>query len=220
MHAVRATPNIEWWDQDLTAASSYEAITLKFFLISAAGTIITLCVECPVLIAPPPGQTKKEQKKSCRQRCADALKEQVEVCLGLEAPPLPKIKKSNLMRVLGGEVVKDPTAVEARMNRQIKERHKGRLKANEKCKLTNEQHQEKLAATQENDLARGIHFPAFRIETLENGRHRYKININTEQLASTGNCVLNRKFNLVIVEGRIYSITKFRKLMMNKIGSD
>ena len=110
--------------------------------------------------------------------------------------------------------------MEARVNREIKERHEGHLKANEERKLTKEQHHEKLAANQENGLARGIHVPAFRIEALANRRHRYNININTEQLAWTGNCVLDRKFNLVIVKGRIHSITKFRKLMVSRTESD
>jgi len=162
--------------------------------------------------------TKKEQKKVRRQRRAEALKEkQAKVRLGLEPPPPPKIKKSNLMRVLGEEAVKDPTAVEARVNREIKERHEGHLRANEERKLTKEQRHEKLAANQEKDLARGIHVLVFRIETLANGRHRYKININAEQLALTGICILNPKFNLVIVEGGIHAITKFRKLMVNRI---
>ncbi|CUS15861.1 unnamed protein product, partial [Tuber aestivum] len=233
MHADKAfarepPPEIEWWDQGLTTASSYEAITPETLLISAADTIVTYYVQHPVLLAPPQDQlapamkpfplTKKEQKKVRRQRRAEALKEkQAKVRLGLEPPPPPKIKKSNLMRVLGEEAVKDPTAVEARVNREIKERHEGHLKANEERKLTKEQRHEQLAANQEKDLARGIHVLVFRIETLANGRHRYKININAEQLALTGICILNPKFNLVIVEGGIHSITKFRKLMVNRI---
>ncbi|RPB04173.1 PRP3-domain-containing protein [Choiromyces venosus 120613-1] len=233
MHADKAfsrepPPEIEWWDQGLTTASSYEAITPGSLLISVPDTIVTHYVQHPVLLAPPQDQlappmkpfplTKKEQKKVRRQRRAEALKEkQAKVRLGLEPPPPPKIKKSNLMRVLGEEAVKDPTAVEARVNREIKERHEEHLKANEERKLSKEQRHEKLAANQEKDLARGIHVLVFRIETLANGRHRYKININAEQLALTGICILNPKFNLVIVEGGIHAITKFRKLMLNRI---
>ena len=57
----------------------------------------------------------------------------------------------------------------------------------------------------------------FRIETLENGKHRFKINKNAEQLGLTGICIFSPKFNLVIVEGGPYSINKYKKLMMNRI---
>lgn len=221
-------PEIEWWDQGLTTASSYESITPGTLLITVPDTIVTHYVQHPVLLSPPQDKlapplkpfplTKKEQKKVRRQRRAEALKEkQAKVRLGLEPPPPPKIKKSNLMRVLGEEAVKDPTAVEARVNREIRERHETHLKMNEERMLSKEQRLEKLVANQEKDLARGIHVLVFRIETLANGRHRYKININADQHALTGICILNPKFNLVIVEGGQHSITKFKKLMMNRI---
>ena len=60
---------------------------------------------------------------------------QAKIHLRLEPPPPLKIKKSNLVRVLGEETVKDPTAVEARVSREIKEAHEGHLKANEELKL-------------------------------------------------------------------------------------
>lgn len=121
------------------------------------------------------------------------------------------------MRVLGDEAVKDPTAVEARVNKEIQDRYETHLKMNEERKLTKEQRHEKLHVNQEKDQSMGIHCLVLRIETLANGRHRYKININAEQLALTGICILNPKFNLVIVEGGSYSITKYRKLMTNRI---
>ena len=46
------------------------------------------------------------------------------------------------MRVLGEEAVKDPTAVEARVNRDIAERHAKHVEANEERKLTKEQKHE------------------------------------------------------------------------------
>lgn len=71
---------------------------------------------------------------------------QTKIHLRLEPPPPLKIKKSNLVRVLGEETAKDPTAVEARVSREIKEPHEGHLKANEELKLTREKRHEKLAA--------------------------------------------------------------------------
>ncbi|KAL7273940.1 U4/U5/U6 small nuclear ribonucleoprotein prp3 [Rhizina undulata] len=221
-------PEIEWWDQGLTANATYADLDTPAMRIDTHDSIITHYIQHPIQLEPPMEKhipppkplplTKKEQKKIRRQRRAEIQKEkQAKVRLGLEPPPPPKVKKSNLMRVLGEEAVKDPTAVEARVNREIKERLDGHLATNEERKLTKEQRLEKLALNQEKDLQKGIYCLVFRIETLANGKHRYKININADQLALTGICIMNPKFNLVLVEGGQHSITKYKKLMLNRM---
>lgn len=161
--------------------------------------------------------TKKEQAKVRRQRRAADLKEkQDKVRLGLEPPPPPKVKKSNMMRVLGEEAVKDPTAVEARVNREIAERLDKHLQVNEERKLTKEQRIQKLEVNQQKDVDLGVHVLVFRVESV-NAKHKFKINKNAEQLALTGICLFNPKFNLVIVEGGSWAITKYKKLMLNRI---
>ncbi|KAI5285967.1 hypothetical protein KEM54_000171, partial [Ascosphaera aggregata] len=162
--------------------------------------------------------TPKEQAKVRRQRrMADLKEQQDKIRLGLVPAPPPKVKKSNLMRVLGEEAVKDPTAVEARVNREIAARHEQHIQANEERKLTKEQRHEKLANQQEQDAARGIHLCVFKINNLANGRHRFKISKNAEQHALTGVCILNPRFNLVVVEGGAHSIHAYKKLMLNRI---
>lgn len=189
---------------------------------------MTLYIQHPIQLEPPQDKhiplpkplplTKKEQKKVRRQRRAEELKEkQAKVRLGLEPPPPPKIKKSNMMRVLGEEAVKDPTAVETRVNKEIRERLENHLRQNEERKLTQDQRHEKLQVNQEKDVAKGIQCLVIRVESLANGKHRFKINKNAEQLGLTGICIFSPKFNLVIVEGGPYAITKYRKLMLNRI---
>jgi U4/U6 small nuclear ribonucleoprotein PRP3 len=121
------------------------------------------------------------------------------------------------MRVLGEEAVKDPTAVEARVNREIAERKQTHEDMNEERKLTKEQRQEKLAQQQDGDAAKGIFVTVYRIDNLANGRHRFKISKNAEQDALTGVCIMHPKFNLVIVEGGKHSIQHYKKLMLNRI---
>jgi U4/U6 small nuclear ribonucleoprotein PRP3 len=219
---------IEWWDQGLTTNSTYADIDIGALKINTEDTIVTLYIQHPIQIEPPQDKhipppkplplTKKEQKKVRRQRRAEELKEkQAKVRLGLEPPPPPKIKKSNMMRVLGEEAVKDPTAVEARVNKEIRERLEKHLQTNEERKLTKEQRAEKILQNQEKDVAKGIQCLVFRIETLANGRHRFKINKNADQLGLTGICIYSPKFNLVIVEGGPYAINKYKKLMMQRI---
>lgn len=148
---------------------------------------------------------------------ADLKEQQAKIRLGLEPAPPPKVKKGNLMRVLGEEAVKDPTAVEARVNKEIAARQNKHEEMNEDRKLTKEQRHEKLAKNQENDAAKGIHILVFKIDNLSNGQHRFKISKNAEQHALTGICLVHPRMNLVVVEGGEHSIRQYKKLMLNRI---
>jgi U4/U6 small nuclear ribonucleoprotein PRP3 len=226
---VTTPPAIEWWDEGLVNGSDYSAIdNPNNSKIDTPDSIVTIYVQHPVLLDPPqdkhvPPQkpmylTAKEQAKLRRQRRMANLKEQqAKIRLGLEPAPPPKVKKSNLMRVLGEEAVKDPTAVEARVNREIAERRTKHEMANEARKLTKEQRHDKLSSQQEKDAEKGIHVCVFRIGNLANGRHRFKISKNAEQMSLTGLCVMHPKLNLVVVEGGAHSINAYKKLMLNRI---
>ena len=225
---VPAPPDIEWWDEGLVAGTDYSGIDAPNGLkVDSDDSVITLFIQHPVPLEPPQEKmpalkpmflTPREQKKLRRQRrMADLKEQQAKVRLGLEPAPPPKVKRSNLMRVLGEEAVKDPTAVEARVNREIDDRFRKHLQANEERKLTKEQRHEKLEQQQAADASKGIFVSVYKIDTLANGRHRFKISKNAEQNALTGICILNPKFCLVVVEGGQHSINFYRKLMMNRI---
>ncbi|KAL4876262.1 U4/U6 small nuclear ribonucleoprotein [Aspergillus karnatakaensis] len=226
---VPAPPAVEWWDENLVNGPDYSAIEDENNLkIDTVDSIITPYVQHPVLLEPPqeklkPEQkpmylTQKEQAKIRRQRrMADLKEQQAKIRLGLEPAPAPKVKKSNLMRVLGEQAVKDPTAVEARVNREIAERKEQHETMNEERKLTKEQRHEKLARQQEQDAEKGLFMNVYRIDSLANGRNRFKISKNAEQNALTGVCVMHPKFNVVIVEGGAHSINNYKKLMVNRI---
>ncbi|KAI1411782.1 PRP3-domain-containing protein [Hypoxylon sp. FL1857] len=226
---VEAPPEIEWWDEGLVDGKNYDNIEdPKYLKIDTEDTIVTRYIQHPVPIEPPQDKnvpppkpmylTSTEQAKLRRQRrMADLKEEQAKIRLGLVPAPPPKVKKGNLMRVLGEEAVKDPTAVEARVNKEIADRHAKHVQANEERKLSKEQKHEKLAANQEKDAAKGLHMLVFKINSLANGQHRYKININADQLALTGLVIMHPKQNLVIVEGGEWSIKHYKKLMLNRI---
>ena len=226
---VPAPPEIEWWDEGLVTGKDYSAVdTPDGLKIDTPDSIITLYIQHPVALEPPQEKnmpapkpmflTPQEQAKLRRQRrMADLKEQQAKVRLGLEPAPPPKVKKGNLMRVLGQEASLNPTAVEARVTAEIEERAQKHEEMNEDRKLTKEQRAEKLATQQAADGARGIYVSVYKIDSLANGRHRFKISKNAEQNALTGICILNPKFNLVIVEGGQHSISAFRKLMLNRI---
>jgi U4/U6 small nuclear ribonucleoprotein PRP3 len=227
--SVPAPPEIEWWDEGLVVGDGYSGIDLPTGLkIDTSDSIITIYIQHPVALEPPQEKnlpapkpmflTPTEQAKLRRQRrMADLKEQQAKVRLGLEPAPPPKIKKSNLMRVLGEEAVKDPTAVEARVNKEIEERAQKHREMNESRKLTKEAKHEKLSEKQAGDAARGIYSAVYKINSLANGRHRFKISKNAEQNALTGICILHPKFCLVVVEGGKHSMDSYKKLMLNRI---
>lgn len=226
---IEAPPDIEWWDEGLVDGQNYDNIEDEGMLrIVSDDSIITELIQHPVALEPPQDKnvqapkamflTAKEQKKLRRQRRAADLKEkQAKVRLGLLPPEPPKITRNNMMVVLADQAVKDPTAVEAQVNREIAKRHEGHLEANEERKLTKEQRHEKLTANQEKDSSKGLRMLVFRIDSLANGQHRYKIAVNAEQHALTGICIMHPRFSVVIVEGGAWSIAKYKKLMLNRI---
>ncbi|KAL8744499.1 MAG: hypothetical protein Q9190_003259 [Brigantiaea leucoxantha] len=226
---VQAPPEIEWWDEGLVNGTDYTSIsTPQGSKIDTPDSIITLYVQHPVALNPPQEAhmpalkpmhlTKREQAKVRRQRRQADLKEkQAKVRLGLEPPEPPKVKQSNMMRVMGEEAVKDPTAVEARVNREIAERARKHEQMNEERKLSKEESHAKLAKQQEKDAARGIHSTVYKIDNLSDGKHRFQIEKNAKDHKLTGVVVLNPKQNLVVVEGGVHSISAYKKLMMNRI---
>ncbi|KAI1495230.1 pre-mRNA processing factor 3-domain-containing protein [Biscogniauxia mediterranea] len=228
-YVVEAPPSIEWWDEGLIDGDSYDDIENPLSLkINTPDSVITNFIQHPVAIEPPQDQsmpapkpmylTTTELAKLRRQRrMADLRETQAKIRLGLEPAPPPKVKKGNLMRVLGEEAVKDPTAVEARVNREIAERHAQHVQANEERKLTKEQKHEKLAANQEKDAAKGLRVLVFKVGSLANGQHRFKVSKNAEQYGLTGLVVMHPRQCLVIVEGGEYGIRHYRQLMLHRI---
>jgi len=231
---VAAPPEREWWDEGLIDGETYpdfddDAMAAEQKLkINTEDSIVTRYIQHPVLLAPPQEKnipapkpmflTKEEMKKKRRQSRQIVLKEkQAKQRLGLVPPEPPKVKKSNLMRVLGEQAVKDPTAVEQRVNREIAERQEKHEQENEDRKLTKEERHEKLQQQQEKDAAKGVYMCVFRIDNLSFGKHRYKVDNNAKQHLLTGITIMNPKLNLVVVEGGAYSINKYKKLMLQRI---
>jgi U4/U6 small nuclear ribonucleoprotein PRP3 len=111
--AVEAPPEIEWWDEGLVDGTNYDEIENHSKLkIKTPDSIITEYVQHPVALEPPQDRqapppkamylTAKEKAKMRRQRRMEDLKEmQAKIRLGLVPAPPPKVKKGNLMRVLG-----------------------------------------------------------------------------------------------------------------------
>ncbi|OCK74655.1 PRP3-domain-containing protein [Lepidopterella palustris CBS 459.81] len=226
---VPPPPEVEWWDDGLLAEKDYNALSDPSKVkIDTDDSIITIYIQHPVLIQPPQEKllipvkpmflTKTEIKKVRRQRRLVENKEkQAKIRLGLEPPPPPKVKRGNMMRVLGEQAIADPTAVEALVERQIRERQEAHEQANEERKLTKEQRHEKLASQQRADASKGIYMCVFKVDSLAYGKHRYQVDINAKQHALTGCTILNPLFSLIVVEGGEHAIKQYKKLMLQRI---
>uniref|UniRef100_A0A667WD17 U4/U6 small nuclear ribonucleoprotein Prp3 n=1 Tax=Myripristis murdjan TaxID=586833 RepID=A0A667WD17_9TELE len=219
-------PIIEWWDSYVLPSNIVLTPEEKFDDVEFFG--VTNLVEHPAQISPPVDTdkpvtlgvylTKKEQKKLRRQTRREAQKElQEKVRLGLMPPPEPKVRISNLMRVLGTEAVQDPTKVEAHVRAQMAKRQKAHEEANAARKLTAEQRKEKKVKKLKEDLTHGVHIAVYRIRNLHNPAKKFKVEANANQLYLTGTVVLHKDVNIVVVEGGPKSQKKFKKLMMHRI---
>uniref|UniRef100_A0A9J7ZAU8 U4/U6 small nuclear ribonucleoprotein Prp3 n=2 Tax=Cyprinus carpio TaxID=7962 RepID=A0A9J7ZAU8_CYPCA len=221
-------PHIEWWDSYILP-SHIELISENRQRVEMHG--VTNLVEHPIQMAPPVDTdkpvtlgvylTKKEQKKLRRQTRREAQKElQEKVRLGLMPPPEPKVRISNLMRVLGTEAVQDPTKVEAHVRAQMAKRQKAHEEANAARKLTAEQRKEKKVKKLKEDLSHGVHIAVYRIRNLHNPAKKFKVEANANQLYLTGTVVLHKDVNIVVVEGGPKAQKKFKRLMLNRIKWD
>ncbi|EPQ31467.1 uncharacterized protein PFL1_00802 [Pseudozyma flocculosa PF-1] len=162
--------------------------------------------------------TKKEMKKMRRQRrAAEQQDKRDRIKMGLLPPDPPKVKLSNLMRVLTSEAVADPTKVEARVRREILARKEAHERANAERKLTPEQRKEKALRKVEQDEAKGIGCQVYRIKHLVAPWHKKKVRYNAQDYHLTGLTIFNPSFALVIVEGASKGLKGFKRLMTVRI---
>lgn len=205
------------------AENGYDNVVIR------AGAITQL-IEHPIQMMPlepnkpvhvPVFLTKKEQKKLRRQNRRETWKEkQDKIRLGLLPPDEPKVKVSNMMRVLGNEQVQNPSQVEAHVREQMAKRLANHEKANADRKLTPEQRREKAERKLKEDVSCGVRVAVYRVKSLANPSKKFKVETNAKQLYLTGCVVMYEDVNVVVVEGGPKSLNKYRKLMERRIKWD
>ncbi|KAH3680686.1 hypothetical protein WICPIJ_008168 [Wickerhamomyces pijperi] len=212
-------PVMEWWDEPFYENKDYDKPLNE----------VSIYVHHPVPINAPwekhlPPQkpmylTKKEMKRLRRnERFLKNQEIQEKIKQGLLPPPPPKIKLANLMNVLTSEAIKDPTAVEARVRKEIEERRQFHLKTNEERKLTKEQKDVKREIKHEKDLSKGYHTAVFLVKSLSHPSHKFKVETNAKQLKLTGTIIhIDDLFSLIISEGSEKSINFYKKLLTSRI---
>ena len=248
MREAARVPDVEWWDvtilaglpkaeraslcaarADPTADSDAKRAAAALLLKS-----VTQYVEHSIPIEPEheraaPGPqplklTEKERKKLRKQQRQAREKEKQElIAAGLMEPPKPKLKISNLMRVLGtaqdSSAIHDPTAVEAEVRRQMAERQQAHIDHNLAMKLTPA---ERRAKTERKLLGRPeerteVMASVYRLCHLNGGKNRYKVSINARQNHLTGCALVNDDVAMVVVEGAPRAVRRYGKLMSRRI---
>ncbi|KAF8316841.1 PRP3-domain-containing protein [Clavulina sp. PMI_390] len=223
-------PEVEWWDASLLPNKTYDDLDLGFdaLNIRGSGSPITELVQHPIPIPAPWDKnivalkplklTKKEEKKIRRnRRKAEQQDKQDRIRMGLIPPDPPKVRLANLMKVLTSDAVQDPTKVEARVRREVAMRKLNHTKMNESRKLTDEQRREKIETKKTEEEKKGLYGAVYRIKTLSDPAHRFKVRKNAEQMGLTGLTIFNPHFSLVIVEGSAKAIKQYDRLMTVRI---
>lgn len=221
-------PDVEWWDSFVLNDNSYETSINSDKPAEEKYEGITHLIEHPMQMKPPGELTKpmalpvfltaKERKKLRRQNRREAWKEKQEkIRLGLEPPPEPKVKMSNMMRVLGDQAVQDPTQVEVQVREQMAKRQKAHEEANAARKLTVEQKKQKKMKKVKEDTSLGVNVAVYRVLNLNNPAKKFKIEMNAKQLLMTGVVVLYKNVNVIVVEGGPKQQKKFKRLVLHRV---
>ncbi|KAM9921620.1 hypothetical protein OXX59_006380 [Metschnikowia pulcherrima] len=224
-------PLVEWWDRPFLRGRSYVEFAGKGseFVLDSEFAPVTSYIQHPVPIDAPWEKfiddgdsklylTKAEMKRKRRNDRQIRHREmQDRIKLGLEPPPPPKVKLSNLMNVLTNEAIQDPTGVEMKVKQDVQERYEKHMKENEERKLNMEQKAKKRELQVEKELAKGYCTTVYKVNNLDDGQHFFKVDMNAKQLNLFGIVLINPRFSLVIVEGAAKSIRFFKKLMTRRI---
>lgn len=180
-------------------------------------------IEPPAEPAPPPPQplklTKKEQKKLRTQRRLAREKDRQEMIRqGLIEPPKPKVKMSNLMKVLGSEATQDPTRLEMEIRSAAAEREQAHIDRNIARKLTPDERREKKERKLFDDpnTVETI-VSVYKINDLSHPKTRFKVDVNAQENRLTGCAVISDGMSVVVVEGGNKSIKRYGKLMLRRI---
>eukprot|EP00347_Sterkiella_histriomuscorum_P009929 403339332 len=224
-------PDFEWWDSAILNPTEDQSIIQR----RLTGEIvedtdifidkITHYIQHPVPLRNeyveninkmtiPVHLTDKEKKRLKKLKRAEKEKDKQEkVKLGLMPAPLPKIKLSNYMKVLGKEAIADPSRVEQQVKRLVDARLEQHLKKNEDNKLTRDQKEAKMKRKHERDITDQL-----------NPLLKFKVDMNAQQFHLGGFCFIADYNmapadlpNLVLIEGGPRAIKKYKRLMLRRI---
>jgi len=231
-------PSVEWWDERILVDKSRYPDGATWDSLDASNineTKLTAYIEHPVELEPPihsispaPAPlklTRREMKKlrTQRRQAREAEKQEM-IRQGLLEAPKPKVKISNLMRVLGSESAADPTAIELEVSRQMAERQAAHEDRNLARMLTPAERREKKLKKLldhppgQSDANEEIQVAVYKVKDLSLPQNRFKLQVNARENHLTGVAVIvPRLFSVVIVEGGPKTQRRYQNVMLNRI---
>merc|ERR1712113_1226054 len=219
-------PDVEWWDmpflkEDINGQKrAYTEVNVEKITPYVEHPIpIKLVTEKEIPDASMMHLTPKERKKLRRLKRQERTQEiRDKIKMGILQPPPPKVKMSNLMRVLGDEAIADPSTVERKVRAQVEQRRKEHEQRNEARKLPAEERKAKKKQKWMAEQKPTTGVPVFKLKDLTNKRHLFKIDMNAQQFHLTGCCIgCPGVANIVIVEGGPRASKRYKKLMVRRI---
>jgi U4/U6 small nuclear ribonucleoprotein PRP3 len=218
-------PDVEWWDMPFLREvdgqkRAYTEVNVEKITPYVEHPIpIKITTEKEAAEAPMMHLTPKERKKLRRLKRQERTQEiRDKIKMGILQPPPPKVKMSNLMRVLGDEAIADPSTVERKVRQQVEQRRKEHEQRNEARKLPAEERKQKKKQKWMAEQEPVTQVLVFKIKDLANKRHLFKIDMNAQQFHLTGCCIACPGVaNIVIIEGGPRAVKRYRKLMMRRI---
>ncbi|WFC93591.1 U4/U5/U6 small nuclear ribonucleoprotein prp3 [Malassezia brasiliensis] len=230
-------PDVEWWDAPLLPSKSYtdvpdaaggEPVPDTLPHLAGPNAPLDHLVQHPIPIPAPTGLlrvqpkgvmlTKQEMKKMRKQRrAAEQQDKRDRIKMGLLPPDPPKVKLSNLMRVLSSEAIADPTKVEARVRREVAARREQHERTNAERMLTDEQRQQRRMYKTKVEEDKGIWCQVYRIRYLVSPSHKFKVRKNAQQHHLGGIVITHPDLALVVVEGSAKALKAYKRLMLVRI---
>eukprot|EP01064_Diplonema_japonicum_P000849 TRINITY_DN10581_c0_g1_i2.p1 TRINITY_DN10581_c0_g1~~TRINITY_DN10581_c0_g1_i2.p1 ORF type:complete len:504 (+),score=137.71 TRINITY_DN10581_c0_g1_i2:41-1513(+) len=229
---ITDVPDTEWWDASILLTKSYsdvrDDLTSDALQWRLKFKVLTHYIEHPVPIegpnsaaAPEPQAlilTKKEAKKiRTRTRVEREKDKQEQIAMGLLAPPPPKVKISNIMKVMGKEAVQDPTTIERFVRTQMAERMGRHEARNQERKLDPDAKRRKIIGKMTREANEDPVSSIYRINALHSARAIWKIIENAKQLHLTGMLIRTNGVNLVMIDGGRKPTRKFSRLLLHRI---
>lgn len=228
-------PEVEWWDAKILVNKemypSIDEIDKDHLRLDK----ITHYIEHPIELepafqihVPPPAPlklTRREMKKlrTQRRQAREAEKQEL-IRQGLLEPPKPKVKISNLMRVLGSESTADPTAIELEVSRQMAERAAAHDDRNLARKLTPAERREKKLKKildhplRSDEQPHEVKVAVYKVKDLSRPQNRFKVQANARENHMSGMAIIvPDAFSVVIVEGGTKTLRRYEKLMLHRI---
>lgn len=218
-------PEIEWWDGPLLPSKTYDDVSNDKLNMEKITIYVEhpRPIEPPAELAPPPPQplkltTKEHRKLRTQRRLAKERDKQEMIRQGLLEPPKPKIKMSNLMKVLGSEATQDPTKLEMEIRSAAAEREQAHVDRNIARKLTPAERREKKERKLfEDPNTLETRVSIYKINDLSHPQTRFKVDVNAYENKLTGCAVITDGMSVVVVEGGKKPIKRYGKLMLNRI---